>query len=55
MLGRITNFSLIVTAILLATAAMVQHAHGINWDPDNNRLTVGPDNELMVGLYSFGA
>ncbi len=55
MFCRAGDFLLIVTAIMFSLTAEVQQAHGINWDPDNNRLTVGPDNELMVGLYSFGA
>lgn len=27
------------------------YASAVDWDPDDNPLTVGPDNEFMVGVY----
>lgn len=53
MIGLVPALSRFLAILLLAIAVLGQSAHGIDWDPDDNPLTVGPDNEFIVGIYQM--
>jgi hypothetical protein len=42
-----------LAVLLLLIAALAQSTRGTDWDPDHNPLTVGPNNEFMVGIYQM--
>lgn len=53
MIRRVPALSRNLAIFLLAIASLEPSAHGTDWDPDGNPLTVGPNNEFIVGIYQM--
>ncbi len=52
--SRFTSFLQSAFVLLTLSLFTLPHsAHAVDWDPDHNPLTVGPNNEFMVGVYQI--